>query len=165
MNMKEKIYKLIDEYGLSKTQKMLGLPISKIIQISNYPINCEIAYEIIISLFEEKKLPENYKEFTVEYQRFEGTVMWRSSDSQMTIEVYATPFWEGECKVPINIINIWYDGQEMDWGILDDFYKNFRVMKGFKDIDDLTEWMKKSYYPKVYEEIIKSKNEIIDDYF
>ena len=173
-DMKEKIYKLIELHGIDKTSKIVGLSIVKILEISNYPIDCEIAYEIIQDMGYNNELLEQYNEFVIDYGSFEGVISWddtfvtMKNDKKYSLRVLATPFWDSSCLIPINVDGFWEYGETPNIDIedrYDEYYKTFKIKNNFENIIEFKDWLLNYYYPKVYNEILKIKQEIIETEF
>ena len=68
----KKLISLIDEVGLYEASKMLGISITRIVQLSNLPINSELANDILIENIKNNDLPTRYNEFMIDYNGAEG---------------------------------------------------------------------------------------------
>ena len=79
--------------------------------------------------------------FSADYE-MSGAIEWTGYD----YVIYATPYWEGEKILPINIMNT--DGDEID-------YKNIKLSK-LKNEDDIKEFL--IFYYKNIEEITSLLN-------
>ena len=101
----------VDKYGLPKTSEMMGLSLSKIIQIAKVPIDSEVAFEILREKFIQKELKDTYKNFIISLDRMDGIFYWETTtrtdrypeDRVQQITVMATPFWDGSKFTPIEI--------------------------------------------------------------
>jgi hypothetical protein len=161
---RERIYQLITEIGFYDAEKITGLKIYDLIRISGYPMNCDIAGLVIYELLKDKKLPESYNEFEIEVD-YDGVTYW-TTKGDINVYVMATPFWDGQCHIPIDIDLGKYDedGDEIYIGGNFDgseIYHNISLNEiRFKTIENLLKWYKDFYLPKTYE-VIKTK---VDEY-
>ncbi len=66
----------LDKYGLRKTSEMMGLSLSKIIEIAKSPIDSEVAFEILREKFIQGELKDTYKKFIISLDRMDGIFYW-----------------------------------------------------------------------------------------
>lgn len=157
----KKLISLIDEVGLYEASKMLGISITRIVQLSNLPINSELANDILIENIKNNDLPTRYNEFMIDYNG-DNLISWTcnikterfSSDMIEQITVMATPFWDGLEYTPV----------EIDWFTLFDdkfnvvieiegeghYYQKLNHQSSFKNVEELFNWYKEFYLPEVY---------------
>jgi hypothetical protein len=159
----------LNEYGLYETSKITGLSMTKIIEISNFPINSEIANELLIENLDEGKLKDTYKEFKIQ-SNLDGVVYWDGElktgeflpNYTEVITVMATPFWDGVDYTPV----------EIDWFTLEDrsrkigeqvvvetegggnYYKALKDKTRFDSVEELLSWYDEVYLPGVYDIIM-----------
>ena len=166
--IKQFVLDSIDEIGLQKTSYKMGLPISKLVEISHTEINHYVAKLLILEFFNEGKLTKKFKEFEIKLNE-EDTFIWicdnvphdGSFDGKIFIEVMATPYYESQRSTPV----------ELDWcGVEDnetgeiiyefdgggDFFTLFPNPKKFETIEDVIEWYELSYLYKVHKIITKN---------
>ena len=106
---KEKIKNLIDAIGIHDAKKILGMKTTDIVNFTKMSINSELAYDIFYELFSENKLPKIYHEFELYFNIMEGILQWECTNKDIfsnkkyveNMLIYATPFWDGENKIPI----------------------------------------------------------------
>jgi hypothetical protein len=75
--------------------------------------------------------------------------------------IYATPFWDGENKIPIVMSYYEVLDEKTDKTIIvfEDDFESIKIDKTFKDIEELLVWFRDFYLPEVYNVIIKYRNE------
>ena len=178
MNRKEEMMSMIDRVGLREFEKMSGLSLFEILRYSNYPIdNPIIMYDVVQEYFEgvNNKFPGyiNYKEYTIDYDRFEGLVTW-SDDAYVekhgggiSFEFYVTPFFNGTSIIPITLSGLWMENVDESEQMnvideVDDYYKVIEVNhKEISSLDKVLEWLETDYLDISCREIRKLKVEII----
>ena len=159
----------LKEYGLSETSKITGLSITKIIEISNFPIDSKIAHDILMENLENGNLTDTYKGFKIQ-SNLDGVVYWDGElktgeflpNYTEVITVMATPFWDGVDYTPV----------EIDWFTLEDrsrkigeqvvvetegggnYFKVLKDKKIFDSVEELFSWYDEVYLPGVYDIII-----------
>lgn len=161
--------KYINEFGIYETAKMMGLTMTRVIEMSNFPINSEIANEILIENLDNGKLKDTYKGFKIQ-STLDGVVYWDGefktgeflNDYIESITAMATPFWDGVDYTPV----------EIDWFTLLDksrptqkqivveiegggnYYKTLQDKTRFNSVEELLSWYDEVYLPGVYDIII-----------
>ena len=152
----------VDKYGLRKTSEMMGLSLSKIIQIAKVPIDSEVAFEILREKFIQKELKDTYKKFIISLDRMDGIFYWETTtrtdrypeDRVQQITVMATPFWDGSKFTPIEIswFTLLNDEMNIIYELEGDgsFYKAFTHQSNFDSVEELLNWYEETYLPGVY---------------
>ena len=158
----------VDKYGLRKTSEMMGLSLSKIVQIAKVPIDSEVAFEILREKFIQKELKDTYKKFIISLDRMDGIFYWETTtrtdrypeDRVEQITVMATPFWDGSKFTPIEIS--WFTLLNDDMNIIYElegdgsFYKAFKHQSNFDSVEELLNWYEETYLPGVYDIIMNT---------
>lgn len=162
MRVAQKLYNLIDEVGIWDAETETGLKSYDLIRISNYPMDCYIAGLVIYDLIKDKKLPLTYGDFEI-YSDYDGVIHW-DKKGDINVYVMASPFWEGECNIPINIEmgKIDENGDEIFIGANHNVEIFTRIdLDGieFKTIESLLKWFKEFYLPITNEMINKKVKE------
>ena len=163
--MESLVKKYINQFGINETAKMMGLTITRIIEMSNFPINSEIANEILIENLDKGKLKDTYKGFKIQ-SNLDGVVYWDGElktgeflpNYTEVITVMATPFWDGVDYTPV----------EIDWFTLEDrsrkigkqvvvetegagnYYKALQDKTRFNNVEELLNWYDEVYLHGVY---------------
>jgi len=163
--LKKTVDNSINQYGLRHTAKIMGISMTKIVEISEYPIDSETANDLLIENLKNKKLPREYRNFKI-YPSFEEIVYWDTTINSkhflpnMTenISVVATPFWDGNPWTPIDIDSFaLFDKND---NIVDEknsdneYYIRLNHQSYFDYVDELFEWYKEYYLPEVYSTIM-----------
>ena len=158
----------VDKYGLHKTSEMMGLSLSKIIEIAKVPIDSEVAFEILREKFIQKELKDTYKKFIISLDRMDGIFYWETTtrtdrypeDRVQQITVMATPFWDGSKFTPVEIS--WFTLLNDDMNIIYElegdgsFYKAFTHQSNFDSVEELLNWYEETYLPGVYDIIMNT---------
>lgn len=172
---KKRLRQLIDTYGLIETSELIGLSLLKLSQISEYPLS-DVDYgvisELIFELYRTGLLKKNYKDYYIgieldmsgEYIYWEtGRFFEKDGDTyREDISVYATPFWDGEDQIPIDLLNyklVWDDDMADYPGHSQSIIK---VDTKFRDIEHLIDWFHFWYLPNVHDRIEEMVKEIRD---
>jgi len=164
--LKKTVNNYIEQFGLKQTAKMMGISLAKLVEISDYQIDSEAAYEILIDSIKNKKLPREYRDFKI-YPSIDGIVYWEMSrdsnhflpDMTEQISVVATPFWDGNPWTPVDID--WFTLFNEDGYIIaekepsGDYYIQLKHKTSFDTVDELFEWYYEYYLPVVYSTVMK----------
>lgn len=158
-NKRETLYKLIVDYGLDNASKISGYDIATLVNDSRYPINVEIAGDIIFQLMRESKLPGEYNGFKIFSSTIDGLVYWDKQDilngKKELISAICTPFYDNEASIPVDT---YYQigGIDTHQGTNDDsFHSSIKCRDSFDGVEDLLTWYKHFYLPRVYEVIME----------
>ena len=161
--------KYINEFGIYETAKMMGLTMTRVIEMSNFPINSKIANELLIENLVKGKLKDTYKEFKIQ-TNLDGIFYWDGElktgkflpNYTELITAVATPFWDGLDFTPV----------EIDWFTLEDrsrkigkqvvvetegagnYYKTLQDKTRFNSVEELLSWYDEVYLPGVYDIIM-----------
>jgi hypothetical protein len=158
---KETLIKTIDENGVYDTAKILGLTITKVVELSNIKITPEIANEILYENMRFNELKNTYKEFTIS-TNMDGVFYWQAQtrtgrflpDMLELISVAATPFWDGSDYTPVEID--WFTLFDSDMNIIieteggGDYFQQLKHQTHFKNVKELLNWYEEFYLPEVY---------------
>lgn len=156
----------IKKNGLYETSKMYGLSMSQLVASSGIKITPEYANEVLLELIENKIIPTQYKEFTIEYN-YNEAVLWFGSyitekfgfELKETIYCLATPFWDGNNFTQIDFdyydISVPYKSGNLF------FYDKYNIYDvrlendaEFESVEELLVWYRDFYLPTVYEKIM-----------
>jgi hypothetical protein len=177
--IKKTILKRIEKYGLYKTSEIMGLSMTDLIEMTDIPINSEIANELLIENIGKGKIKTKYKEFRIG-PSMDGVVYWEAKTNtghflpgmREEISAMATPFWDGGHFTPVEInwITLYNEDGEIiyDEGAAGDYFKEIIGKSDFKSIEELFQWYEKFYLPTVYDIIMNNLlpkvHQEIDDY-
>jgi hypothetical protein len=175
---KEILIKTINKNGLYDTAKILGLTITKLVELSNIKITPEIANEILYENMRFKNLKDTYKEFTIS-TNMDGVFYWEAKtrtgrflpDMIELISVAATPFWDGSDYTPVEID--WFTLFDSDMNVIveteggGDYYQQLNHRTHFKNVEELLNWYEEFYLPEVYNlvmnELLPKAHQDVDD--
>ena len=151
MDYKEKIKELCKRYEPNEVSKMLGLPIYDLYRISGLPVDCGGGWDIIYEMYMKNLLPEIYEGFRVE-MGYDGVLNWDKASpygNGEVVKIYAmaTPFWDGECRVPVSV-EMWDRGTDINIGDGDEIFYSYDTPTEFNDIEELLVWFRDIYLPK-----------------
>jgi hypothetical protein len=153
MSKEKKIYKLIENLGLTNASNILGLPKYELVRIANYPINYETANMLLFDLNRDNLLPTVYKDCEISVSNWDGIFSWeyKGPDDEKMLTM-ATPFWDGNNITPVESTEYEINGFTID----EDFYIELKSQIEFDGIEDLLTWYKHFYLPKVYNLILSN---------
>ena len=109
--------------------------------IDNGPI-CETLYDEVVRYFRNKQ-PISYGDYYYSMDGYSGTIVWGFNDTDEYV-VYATPYWEGECELNIDI-----QGDMGDYETID-----YIELPKFEYVEALHQWLENEY-PKIVVKRIK----------
>ena len=170
---------MIKTYGLEKVVNLLGINLNDLVKLSKIEITPEIMHDLIIDGVSKKLLPTKYKGFSIDVDSMSGVIDWSrkfsvklESGLYVDVVVYAlaTPFWNGEMVIPVELDYISLkrfndeDNHVLYNDDIEDNIKRINIKESIKTVDELYDWYKNQYLPKIYS-IIKNKTErIVNDY-
>jgi len=168
---REQLRDLIKKEGLYEVSETLGMKVHDLAHTSKLEFDYQIAGEILWSLIYNNKLPKNYEGFEISVDEMAGTIYWHCNRStewygprlKENMVIYATPFWEGNPNIPLDII--YYQVKTLnDIEILEenpDIFKSIKSPKSwFNSVEELIVWYKEFYLVTVHSKIIENLNEI-----
>ena len=153
-----------DYTGLSLEQIIFYLKDKKM------PIDCSFAYQLVGILFRLKMVNETYtfdngkKEIFFKWDRMAGAVDFEYQDKEFLLNGFATPYWNGECRTPVDG-SYFEDKREED--LYYDDYDNLGLTtdytpESFDSISELIDFLNYDY-PKLLiepiEELLKHYDE------
>ena len=164
---KKKLKGLVDEFGLFKASKMIGMSITKLVEVTNTPIESDTANQILVEMMNNDELKTKYKDFEIHVSS-NDVFYWEAmvktghfhDDMIENITVAATPFWDGAKYTPV----------ELDWFTLFDdngdiiyekmgeggFYNELKHQTNFESVDELLNWYDEFYLPEVYNTVMNT---------
>ncbi len=155
MGYRKKIIDLVEKFGYNEASKILGLGMGDLYVITQQPIDCETAGEIIYESYEKGILVKKYKGFEISQDTFGGTLEWASEVNHgdwggtHRIFVRATPFWDGLCNVPVDL-EIFAEGDDE---YISELFHSYSTPESFENVEKLMIWFKEEYLVKTYETI------------
>jgi hypothetical protein len=146
--------------SIKKINEITGIPFETIIlSIKDYDgdIDCKMAYNLFNILFSytdllKTKIVSSEGYIELHYDRFAATLEYEYSVKEYVLNGYATPYWGGECMLPIDNTN-YYD-KKTDNDEDDDWSTSVRIPKRFYNISELIDWFNDDYF-QLLSEILK----------
>ena len=163
--LKKTVENYINQFGFKQTAKMMGISLTKLVEISDHPIDSKLAHEILMENLKNKKLPREYKNFKI-YPSMDGLVYWemrRDSKHFLPgmsehISVVATPFWDGNPWTPVDMD--WFtlfneDGVIAEKEPSGSYYVQLKDKTSFDTVNELFKWYVEYYLPVVYSTVMR----------
>jgi hypothetical protein len=156
--LKKQLSQSFDEIGFVSTINRYKLTIpqlDKIYENSRLPeFSCLDLNEICSVLIYDGDVKKQYK--TEEYHiwldkdDFLGAVYFKVTDKKTTnsLDGYATPYWDGNCYLPIDIEYYnWTDdnGDPSDEELTGDYYERYKLPTEFESFQAIVDWMENDY--------------------
>ena len=142
--------------NIYKINEITGLPMDTIIlSIKDYDmeIDCEMGYNWINNLFGNtdlltKKVSLGGVQMELNYINVNGIMEYKYEDKYGILEGFATPFWNGECELPINNVNYYHKAEYgedygRDYGYDDEVV--IKTPSRFNNLSELIEWFNNDY--------------------
>jgi len=158
---------LIEVHGIYDASKIAGINPVELIHISEITIDAWLANTVLIELMSKGKIPKQYKEFALSIDSLTGTVDWdgvfESDGVKEKVFAYATPFWEGESGIPVEIqhYEVTTDDDKIELSCDGDVFNLLKTRGVFDGIEDVLTWYKHFYLPKVYRVIVEEQLPIV----
>jgi|688.fasta_scaffold250546_1 hypothetical protein len=157
-SLKKTLEDSIDDVGVYQTLKRYNLNLRALSVIFNGDmpeISCQDLYDMIRDqikvLTSELKIFNNHN-FDFEFDRMAGSLQFTckklDSESNESLSGWATPYWNGECYIPIDFeFYSWnYDGQELrEEDINGDFNHMEDAPTEFNSFNDIKRWLENDY--------------------
>ena len=159
-------YKNLDE--ISDLVGIEKIEIIELLKDKKIPIDCSFAYEIIKIIFQKYHINKNYtfdggkKKIILVWDSFVGGVDFEYHDGKYILQGYATPYWNGECRTPVD--GSYFEDTTHE-GLYYDDYDGLGLTtrytpESFESISELIDFLNNDY-PKL---IIKPIEEILEYY-
>jgi len=142
--------------NIYKINEITGLPMDTIIlSIKDYDmeIDCEMGYNWINNLFGNtdlltKKVSLGGVQMEINYINVNGIMEYKYEDKYGILEGFATPFWNGDCELPINNVNYYHKAEYgedygRDYGYDDEVV--IKTPSRFNNLSELIEWFNNDY--------------------
>ena len=163
---REYLRNLIKKEGIYNVSELTGMKVHEVASVSQLQFDYKLASEIIYSLVDDDKVKKNYEGFEISIDMMSGTFDWTRKKTtdfygpklKETIGLLATPFWENQNNVPIDIT--YYEVKTLN-GLTfyeehPDIFDSIEPAKGwYRSVDDLINWFNESYLPSVYQVLVK----------
>ena len=163
------IYKMYNEgMNFNEISELIGLnefQIVKLLKDKDLRINCDLAYKIISIIYKtdliKKKFSFENGEMELEWDGFNGLVVFEYDDEDYKLVGMATPYWDGNCTTPVD--GSYFENKKTGHYI--DIYDNSGIQlnntpRHFNSIQELIDFLNNDY-PK---QLIKPTQELISYY-
>jgi hypothetical protein len=163
------IYKMYNEgMNFNEISELIGLnefQIVKLLKDKDLSINCDLAYEIISIIYKtdliKKKFSFENGEMELEWDGFNGLVVFEYDDEDYKLVGMATPYWDGNCTTPVD--GSYFENKKTGHYI--DTYDNSGIQlnntpRHFNSIQELIDFLNNDYPKK----LIKPTQELISYY-
>jgi hypothetical protein len=156
--LKNQISKSFDEVGFVTTinRYKLSIPqLDRIYQDSRLPeFSCDDLQEICSKILYDndtiRKISTDKYNISISGDEFLGAVYFSitKKDTKSRIDGYATPFWDGNCHLPVDIDYFnWVDkdGKIHDEEISGEFFDIFPIPKEYESFQEIVDWLNNDY--------------------
>jgi len=163
------IYKMYNEgMNFNEISELIGLnefQIVKLLKDKDLRINCDLAYEIISIIYKtdliKKKFSFENGEMELEWDGFNGLLVFEYDDEDYKLVGMATPYWDGNCTTPVD--GSYFENKKTGHYI--DIYDNSGIQlnntpRHFNSIQELIDFLNNDYPKK----LIKPTQELISYY-
>jgi hypothetical protein len=163
------IYKMYNEgMNFNEISELIGLnefQIVKLLKDKDLRINCDLAYKIISIIYKtdliKKKFSFENGEMELEWNGFNGFVVFEYDDKDYKLVGMATPYWDGNCTTPVD--GSYFENKKTGHYI--DIYDNSGIQlnntpRHFNSIQELIDFLNNDYPKK----LIKPTQELISYY-
>jgi len=171
---REELRNLIKRLGIYNVSELTGMKIYELAIVSKLSFDYKTANEILWSLIYNDKLPKNYQGFEISLDEFGGAYYWNYEKTtryygpplKEKIYALATPFWDANPYIPIDIE--YYEVYTLNGiKIIEKNPQIFSMIQPIKEwfnsVEELIIWYKEFYLEKVYTEIMEGVNVIRKD--
>lgn len=155
--LKKQLTQSFDEIGFAETidRYKLSIPQLDIIyKNSKLPeFSCDDLHEICSVLIYDtairKKFISKKYHISLDMDDFLGAVYFKVTDKKTTnsLDGYATPYWDGNCYLPIDIEYYNFTDDDGDSGEdeLTGYYKQYKLPTEFESFQAIIDWMENDY--------------------
>jgi len=158
----------IEKHGFTDTAKMTGMNKLKLAELSGLPIKGDTFHsknEIVVGDLLRDLVNQNreYKTCNLHYSGREGIVEWncnfKDDENYYRLSIAATPYWDGHNNTPIDMFNvevtpIYSPEDKREFDTTGDYNHGFDCPESFKNANELMDWFKDKYIPRVYRNIV-----------
>lgn len=156
--LKNQLTQSFDEIGFAETidRYKLTIPqLDKIYKNSRLPeFSCGDLNEICSILIYDGIIKKEYTtkkyHISLDMDNFVSAVYFKVTDKKTTnsLDGYATPYWDGNCYLPIDIEYYNFtddDGDSGDEELTGDYYKRYELPTEFESFQAIINWMENDY--------------------
>jgi len=176
--LQEKLFELIENYGIERTSDLVGIDIFKILEITEIEIrpNDNILYSSLFkSINKIREIQFRYKGFNIEYDKISHVIKWdgtlkteyKGKNYNINLFLYATPYWDALNTTPIQID--FYEILDLRHHVIasDDvsIFTDVKSPTVFSNIFNFQKWFYEVYPEIIYNKINILVNRYKDDLF
>ena len=156
--LKKQLTQSFDEIGFAETinRYKLSIPqLDKIYKNSRLPeFSCddlnEICSVLIYDTVIRKKFISEKYHISLDMDDFLSAVYFKVTDKKTTnsLDGYATPYWDGNCYLPIDIEYYNFtddDGDSGDEELTGQYFKEYKLPTEFESFQAIIDWMENDY--------------------
>ena len=156
--LQKQLTQSFDEIGFAETigRYKLSIPqLDKIYKNSRLPeFSCDDLNEICSGFIWGSDVKKEYitKKYhiSLDMDDFVSSVFFQVTDKKTTnsLDGYATPYWDGNCYLPIDIEYYNFtddDGDSNDEEVTDDYYERYKLPTEFESFQAIINWMENDY--------------------
>ena len=144
--LRDAIVKSLEDNLTYRTVEQFGIDIKTIIDRFKIEVNADMCEYLLLELFNNKEIPNEYKWFKIEIQGNSGSFAWFNDSGNWMI--YATPFWGGNATIPIECYEFVESNDMIDQG-----YYEILIPEIPQTVDEVKKWYVDFYLPIVYKQI------------
>lgn len=158
----------IEKHGFTDTARMTGMNKLKLAELSGLPIKGDTFHsenEIVVGDLLRDLVNQNreYKTCELHYSGLEGIVEWncnfKDDENYYRLTIAATPYWDGLNVTPMDMFNvevtpIYSPEDKKEFETFGDYLHEFDCPKSFENANELMDWFKDEYIPRVYRNIV-----------
>lgn len=176
--LQEKLFELIENYGIERTSDLVGIDIFKILEITEIEIrpNDNILYSSLFkSINKIREIQFRYKGFNIEYDKISHVIKWdgtlkteyKGKNYNINLFLYATPYWDALNTTQIHID--FYEILDLRHHVIasDDvsIFTDVKSPTVFSNIFNFQKWFYEVYPEIIYNKINILVNRYKDDLF
>jgi hypothetical protein len=152
-------------YSMEEIPNYIPIPFWQVVTIlkdHDMEIDCKMVENLLRKLFQKTSLLSKEvitDEFGLylSYSSFEGAIEYEFNDEDCLIIGYATPYWNGECSLPIE--NITYNDKKEEEEHDFEPSKTIKLPERFDSMGELIEWFNNEYIKYLIQTIKEFKKD------
>lgn len=159
--LQRELKRSIEEVGVWKTRKRFKLNHEQLFHLlgDDLPdLSCEDYYDIIYDIFIGGKVKKRYNigryRLSLYLDNMVGAIDFKCVDTLKGDEItgYATPYWDGECQLPLELS--WYkyqdeDGNSEETELNGEFFESDVLDIKFNEVSEIIDWFETDYIDRL----------------
>lgn len=159
--LRDQIKNSIEEIGIWKTRKRFKLSDEQLFHLlgDDLPdLSCSDYYDIIYSIFSGDKVKKKYNVgryvLSLYMDQMTGSIDFTCVDTLKDDKItgYATPYWDGECQLPLELS--WYmyeddDGDLEEVELNGEFFESDHLDMKFNSVSEIINWFETDYIERL----------------